>query len=94
MLGASAEEGTLTIRWHAGETPDDSPEFAFHYSDSSGFDGGWHQEPNPHVEGLAYYRERETADDDYRDESTSFTSDRPLRILWDVLERLHDRLDM
>lgn len=93
VLGASAEEGTLTIRWYAGETSDDPPEFAFHYSDNSGFDCGWHHEPNSHVEGLGHYQERETADDDYRYESTTFASDHPVRILWDVLERLHDRLD-
>lgn len=93
MLGASAEKGTLTIRWYAGETPDDPPEFAFHYSDRSGFDCGWHHEPNPHVEGVAHYQERETADTEYTYKATSFESDQPVRILWDVLKRLQDRLD-
>lgn len=93
VLGASAEEGTLTIRWYAGETPDARPEFAFHYGDSSGFDCGWHHAPNPHVEGLAHYQERETAADDYTYERTSFASDQPVRTLWEVLERLQDQLD-
>lgn len=92
ILGANAEEGTLTIRWYSGVTPDDPPEFAFHYS-GSGFGSGWYNEPNPHVEGWAHYQEREVADDDYTYERTSFASDRPVRILWDVLERLHGRLD-
>jgi hypothetical protein len=94
VLGVSAEEGTLTIRWYAGETPEDPPEFAFHYSDSSGFDCGWHHEPNPHVEGLAHYQERPAANDDYTYERISFVSDQPVRVLWDVLERLQDRLNM
>lgn len=92
VLGADAEEGTLSIRWYSGATPDDPLEFAFHYSDDSGFDCGWHNEPNPHVEGWAHYQERDAVDADYAYERTSFGSDHPVRILWDVLDRLHDRL--
>lgn len=94
VLGASAEEGTLTIRWYAGETSEDPPEFAFHYSDSSGFDCGWHHEPNPHVEGMAHYQERTEAEADYTYEPISFASDPPVRLLWEVLERLDAQLDV
>jgi hypothetical protein len=93
VFDRDVEKGTLTIRWHSGSTPDDPPEFAFHYSDDSGFDCGWHSEPNPHVEGRAHYQERETAEDDYTYEPISFASDHPVGILWEVLERLHERLD-
>jgi hypothetical protein len=92
VLGATTEVGTLTIRWYSGATPDDPPEFAFHYRDGSGFDCGWHNEPNPRVEGWAHYRERGTPDEDYTYERISFASDHPVGILWAVLERLQDRL--
>ncbi|WP_188980000.1 hypothetical protein [Halocalculus aciditolerans] len=91
VLGSSADEGTLTIRWYAGETAASEPEFAFHYSDSSGFDCGWHYEPNPHVEGRAHYQERSTPDDDYVYEEIAFSSLQPIRLLWEILERLEDR---
>lgn len=94
VLGASAEEGTLTIRWYEGETRDSLPEFVFHYSDSSGFDCGWHHEPNSHVEGWAHYQQRETPDENYTYESITFASTHLVRILWEVLDRLHDKLDM
>jgi len=41
--------------------PIDPPEFAFHYTDD-GFDCGWHQEPNPHVDGESHYQERYIGD--------------------------------
>lgn len=91
-LGSAADEGRLTIRWYAGATPDAIPEFAFHYSDSSGFDCGWHHEPNPHVEDLAHYQERATADDDYEYTAVSFDSLQPVPVCWAVLARLEQRL--
>jgi len=93
VLGATTEDGTLTIRWHSGATPDAPPEFAFHYSDDSGFDCGWHAEPNPHVEGRTHYQERGPGEDEYTYERTSFASDHPVGILWAVFERLEGRLD-
>lgn len=92
VLGASAKEGTLTIRWYPGTTLDSPPEFAFHYSDSSGLDCGWHHEPNPHVDGWAHYQQRETAAEDYTYESVTFASDHPVRVFWEVLDRLHNHL--
>ena len=93
VLGASTANGTLTVRWYPGAKPDDPPEFAFHYGDDAGFDCGWHSEPNPHVEGWTHYQERETADGGYTYERISFANEHPVGILWEVLERLHDRLD-
>lgn len=90
-LGREAEEGTLTIRWYAGETVDAPPEFAFHYHESSGLDCGWHHESNPHVDGRAHYQERPATDDDYEYEAVSFDSLQPVPVLWEVLARLEDR---
>ncbi len=68
------------------------PEFAFHYSESTGFDCGWHREPNPHVEGKTHYQERRHPDDDYEYEAVSLPTRVPSRLLWIVLDRLSGRL--
>lgn len=94
ILGASVEDGVLVIRWYAGETRESQPEFSFHYSDTTGFDCGWHYEPNPHIEGWAHYQERELAEEDYEYESISFASDHPVRILWEVFDRLQERAEV
>ncbi|CCQ32664.1 hypothetical protein HTIA_0519 [Halorhabdus tiamatea SARL4B] len=70
--------------------PDD-PGYVFHYSDDTGFDCGWHREPNPHVDGKLHYQERSSAES-YQYESVSFSAETPPRILWTVLDRLTDRL--
>lgn len=93
ILGRAAAQGTLTIRWFAGETSDALPEFAFHYSESSGFDCGWHHEPNRHVDRWAHYQERPTAREDYEYASVSFGSLQPVPLLWEVFDRLEDRHD-
>ena len=88
VLGGSASSGAMTIRWFAGDTREAHPEFSFHYSDVSGFDCGWHHEPNPHVDGWAHYQERASLDTGYDYTSVSFGSTQPVRVLWEVLERL------
>lgn len=92
VLGATAESGTLTVRWYAGDSPDARPEYSFHYRDESGFDCGWHHEPNPHVDGWGHYQERVSSDSDYTYEHVTLASDHPVRVLWEVLERLEHRL--
>ena len=91
-IGSEADEGTLTLRWYAGETADADPELAFHYRESSDFDCGWHHEPNPHVDGWAHYQERLSADDEYEYEVVSFDSLQPVPLLWGILDRLETRL--
>jgi hypothetical protein len=89
VLGADADEATLRVAWWPA--PDD-PEYAFHYGDDTGFDCGWHREPNPHVDGKLHYQERSSPAEPYEYESTSFAAGTPPRILWAVLDRLTDRL--
>jgi len=91
-LGSEAAEATLTIRWYAGESVDAPPEFAVHYSDSSGVDCGWHHEPNPHVDSWAHYQERSATGEDYEYESISFNSLQPVPVLREILARLEERL--
>lgn len=88
VFGGSAQSGSFTIRWFAGEAPTERAEFSFHYSEPSGFDCGWHCEPNPHVNGWEHYQERETPAEEYTYESVSFGSEHPVRVLWEVLDRL------
>jgi len=90
VLGVDADEATLRVTWWPGA---DDPEYAFHYSDDTGFDCGWHREPNPHVDGKLHYQERSSPDDPYAYEPASFSTDTPPRTLWTVLDRLADRLD-
>lgn len=86
---SAVEHAALRIAWWPA--PDD-PEFAFHYSDSTGFDCGWHREPNPHVDGKTHYQERDSATDDYEYEPVTFDATTPTRLLWSVLDRLTNRV--
>jgi hypothetical protein len=88
-LGRDAERATLRVAWWPGP---DEPEFAFHYSDDTGFDCGWHREPNPHVDGATHYQKRRRPDEAYTYEAVSLDAATPTRTLWVVLERLDARL--
>jgi hypothetical protein len=87
-LGRSSSSGVLTVRWYAGDTRDARPEFSFHYSEESGFDCGWHHEPNPHVDGWGHYQTRQSTADEYQYTAVSFGSKQPVRVFWEILERL------
>lgn len=93
LLGGESENGSLNVRWYAGTSPEAPPEFVFHYSDESGFDCGWHHEPNPHVEEWGHYQERRTPDNGYSYEPVAFGSEIPGRVVWEVMERLEARLE-
>lgn len=66
--------------------------FVFHYYDSTGRDFGWHREPNPHVDGLEQYQERDTLDVEYDYEPVYFELLSPVNLLWDILGRIEERL--
>lgn len=84
--------GTLTVRWFAGETAAADPEFSFHYSDSSG-DVGWHHHPQEHVDGRGHVQERTAAGGVYTYEPYSFDSTHPTRVVWEVMAALTARLE-
>jgi hypothetical protein len=92
VLGGTSESGSLTVRWYEGQSAEEPPEFVFHYSDESGFDCGWHHEPNPHVDGWGHYQERESPDEEYSYESVTFGSEIPVRVCWEVMERLEGQI--
>lgn len=84
-----ADSASLRVSWWPAA---DDPDYAFHYSESSGFDCGWHREPNPHVDGKIHYQERPSPDDEYEYEAASMPTTVPTRLLWVVLDRLAERL--
>jgi hypothetical protein len=90
-LDSDVAEGTLTVRWFAGETSDADPSFSFHYSDDNG-DFGWHYEPNPHVDGWGHFQERSDAEASYDYEPYTFSSGNPARVVWEVMSVLVSRL--
>lgn len=92
-LDGATGEATLTVRWFAGATADAPPEFTFHYSDDACGDFGWHHEPNPHVEGQGHFQERATSGAEYAYEPYSFPSMAPGRVVWEVLERVEERIE-
>lgn len=66
--------------------------FAFHYSESTGFDCGWHLEPNPHVDGHLHYQVRDGASEEYSYEPFSVAAGSPVGVLWEILDALEARL--
>lgn len=103
-MGREADHATLRVTWYPDPTfpPETTSEdrkrtsvtanFVFHYSEPSGFDCGWHLEPNPHVTGHLHYQERESPDDDYVYDKFTLTVTSAVGILWEVLAALESRL--
>ena len=66
--------------------------YTLHYSESSGFDCGFHCEPNPHIDGLLHFQEREDVDDPYTYEPISFDAQSVSGLLWEMMDALANRL--
>ena len=66
--------------------------YTVHYSKPSGFDCGFHCEPNPHIDGLLHYQERDEVDDQYTYEQASFEARSVSGFLWEVMGALANRL--
>jgi hypothetical protein len=88
-FGRDAQNASLRVSWWPA--PDD-PEYAIHYSESTGFDCGFRHEPNPHVDGKTHYQERDSPDEAYEYEAISLSARTPARLLWTTLDLLADRL--
>jgi hypothetical protein len=103
-FGRDAAEASLRITWQPNPTvpPGTSLEdrqrtsltanFVFHYSESTGFDCGYHLEPNPHVTGHLHYQERDAPEEDYTYDTFTFTASSPVGVLWELLDALETRL--
>ena len=67
--------------------------YTLHYNESHGLDCGFHCEPNPHVDGLLHYQEREDANEAYTYEPVSFGARSVTGLLWEMMDALADRID-
>jgi hypothetical protein len=67
--------------------------YIFHYSESDGLDCGFHCEPNPHVDGLLHYQERDDADSAYTFQPVSLDARSVSGLLWELMDALADRLE-
>jgi hypothetical protein len=67
--------------------------YTLHYSEESGFDCGFHCEPNPHVDGLLHYQERDSAGDAYTYEPVTATARSASGLLWELMDALAAQLD-
>ncbi|MFB6119166.1 hypothetical protein [Halosegnis sp.] len=68
-------------------------DYTVHYSEPDGLDCGFHCEPNPHVDGLLHYQQRETPNSTYTYEPVSFGAHSATGLLWEVMDALGGRLD-
>lgn len=103
-FGRDASEATLRVTWQPNPTfpPGTSLEdrrrtsltadFVFHYSESTGFDCGYHLEPNPHVTGHLHYQERDSTEAEYSYEEFALNASSPVGVLWEVLNELETQL--
>lgn len=92
ILDVDADRAGLRIEWRPRPDPDEFAYFVFHYYDSTGRDFGWHREPNPHVDGLEHYQERDSPEVPYEYEPANFESTAPVSLCWEVLGRIEERL--
>lgn len=106
-FGRNAADATIRVSWQPDSTEHRHPaddggnrrrgiekpaHFVIQYSDTEGYDCGFHCEPNPHVEGLLHVQERATADDAYTYEPLTLDASAPIGVLWEVLAALETRL--
>jgi hypothetical protein len=106
-FGRSAETASLRVTWIPDPSPGPEASdrandtwartpirayYTLHYSEPGSFDCGFHCEPNPHVDSLLHYQEREDANDAYTYEPVSFGARSVSGLLWELMDALADRL--
>ena len=106
-FGRATETASLRVTWIPAPTPGPDASdrandawtrtpirayYTLHYSESNGLDCGFHCEPNPHVDGLLHYQEREDANEAYTYEPVSFGARSVAGLLWEMMDALTDRI--
>ncbi len=103
-FGRTADSATLRITWYpipdaeADSVLPDHPRtnfqatFKFHYSESTGYDCGFHNEPNSHVEGWFHFQDRPSPNISYDYERAELAARTPVSALWELLDKLEERL--
>jgi hypothetical protein len=86
-----AEEAQIAICWWP--QPDVQDRFKFHYSDSAGFDCGWHRQENDHVDGLDHAQWRANSDSPYQYDPITFDHNNAAGLHWEIIgDRLPEQL--
>lgn len=108
-FGRSGETASLRMTWIPDPSPGPEESdrtsdvwmrtpiqayYTVHYSEPSGFDCGFHCEPNPHIDGLLHYQERDEVDDCYTYEPASFDARSVSGLVWEVMDGLANRLSI
>ncbi|WP_418280477.1 hypothetical protein [Halorubrum sp. DTA98] len=106
-FGRGVESASLRVTWipnpspgpeasgRANDTWERTPiraYYALHYSEPDGLDCGFHCEPNPHVDGLLHYQERDGTNDAYTYDPVSVGTRSATGLLWEMMGALADRL--
>lgn len=102
-FGRDADSASLLVVWQPTPTDTDRLQpsdrrtafdamFRVHYSEPGGFDCGFHNEPNPHVDGWLHVQWRASTDEPYRYEPASIEAGTPVGALWEILEELEAML--
>ena len=106
-FGRAAGTASLRVTWIPDPSPDPEASdrandtwirtpirayYTLHYSESDGFDCGFHCEPNPHVDGLLHYQVRGDENDTYAYERISFDAHSVTGLLWEMMDALSDQI--
>ncbi|WP_193361391.1 hypothetical protein [Halococcus hamelinensis] len=78
-------DAKIYANWWPQPAPDKA-EFKFHYTDSSGYDCGWHRQKNEHVDGLDHFQERTDSEEEYEYEAVEFEQDNPTGLVWEIAD--------
>ena len=107
-FGRSTEPASIRVTWIPDPSPGPEASdrasdawmrtpirayYTLHYSEPDGLDCGFHCEPNPHVDGLLHYQERDDASDPYIYEPVSFGARSVSGLLWEMMDALASRLE-
>ena len=81
------DSSSLTVSWFSGVTPEDRPEFSFHYVEDDE-EVGLHHHPNEHVDRWGHVQTKHPDDSSYHYVPYTFGSLEPERVVWEVLSFL------
>ena len=81
----TAESSKLVINWWT-QPNDLDDQFIFHYSESTGFDCGWHRQPHPDESEIPFdhFQYRFDADDEYQYQGIDFIEEEPIGLFWEI----------
>jgi len=79
------DDAWVKINWWPQQDGEDAW-YQFHYWDTTGFDCGWHRQPNRHTDSLGHYQERSSRDGEYEYEPYSLDEELPVAILWEIVD--------